>query len=109
MKTTFRVGRVKVNRAFIREALDGEHGVDASLDENAEKVLEKARAIAPVDTHAYVDSLHIEEHRTDRTTRRVIADVPHGQLVEFYNGTLTKALGASAGKRGKKRKKLVQG
>ncbi|MDR2703187.1 MAG: HK97 gp10 family phage protein [Cellulomonadaceae bacterium] len=103
------LGPVRLNRNTMNLLLSGGLGIDAVLREDAQKVLDKARAIAPVDSGEYRDSLHIESFiRRERsgTTRkiyRVVASAPHSRLVEFQASTLAKAANAPMGRRGRRR------
>ncbi|MDR0848081.1 MAG: hypothetical protein LBN10_03405 [Propionibacteriaceae bacterium] len=87
------VGPIKLNTATMKELLHGGFGLDAVLRADAEKVLAKARAIAPVDTGAYLASLHIEEEQhKSRMVVKIVSDDRKAPLVEFQTGTLTQAL-----------------
>jgi hypothetical protein len=98
------VGPVKLNSATLRSILNGGEGMDKVLHSEAEKVLERARETAPIgETGDYYRSLHLEEQRTtDRLVIRVGASVWYAQFVEAAHHTLTKALAASVGRRGRK-------
>lgn len=84
--------RLKLNSSEIQSYLDGNHGVRAALQAEAEKVLSNAKANAPVLSGAYQSSLHIEEAHTDRLVLRVVADVPYAAAVEANDGTLARSL-----------------
>jgi hypothetical protein len=56
-----------------------------------------------VKSGAYRDSLHLEATVHDRLVIRVVADVPYAKIVERKHSTLARALGASSGKKGRKR------
>lgn len=88
--------KVKLNSAGIRALLNSS-GVRADLTRRAERVLEAARASAPVDTGEYRDNLHILEDSTDRAVVRVGSTVPHGLVVEAKTGNLARALDAAGG------------
>jgi hypothetical protein len=66
----------------------------------AEKVAERARALAPVDTGAYRDSIHVEtDVRTDASDwahSRVVADDPKAMAIESRMGILARALGGTS-------------
>jgi hypothetical protein len=81
-------------RALLKDA-----GVVGHLEDRMDNVLAEAVANAPVDTGAYVDSLHLEtvEHPT-RTVVRVVADVEHALAVEATTGNLSRALDAAGGR-----------
>jgi hypothetical protein len=85
--------KVKLNHRGIQEYLDGQHGVEGLLDDEAEKAAEKAQASAPVDTGAYRDSIHVETVHTDRMVKRVVADVDYAMVVEADTGNLARSLG----------------
>lgn len=87
--------RVKLNHRGIQEYLDGKHGVEAVLEDEARKRLERAKATAPVDSGAYRDSIHIETDHTDRMVKRVVADVDYAMAVEADTGNLARALDAA--------------
>lgn len=82
----------KLNHKTIEEYLDGQHGVEAALEAEAEERLARAQANAPVVSGDYKRSLHIETGHTDRMVKRVVADVPYAMLVEADHGVLTRAL-----------------
>jgi hypothetical protein len=84
--------RVKINHRGIQEYLDGKHGVEAVLEDEAQKRLERAKATAPVDSGAYRDSIHVETVHTDRMVKRVVADVDYAMVVEADTGNLARSL-----------------
>ena len=84
--------RVEVNSAVLQQYLDGEHGVEARLEQKAQGALARAQAVAPVESGAYKASLRIETDHTDRMVKRVVADVPYAMQVEARDGVLAKAL-----------------
>jgi hypothetical protein len=61
---------VKLNHSEIQSYLDGDHGVEALLEERAQPHCPPLRS-APVASGAYRDSLHIETDHTDRMVKRV--------------------------------------
>lgn len=83
---------VKLNHSAIQEYLDGEHGIEALLEERAQHALSAAQSSAPVASGAYRDSLHIETDHTDRMVKRVVADVDYALVVEANTGNLSRAL-----------------
>lgn len=90
---------VQLNSAGMAELLNSD-GVRAELTGRAESVLGAARSGAPVVTGAYRDSLHIEQHATDRAAVRVVAGSDHGLEVEARTGNLARALDAAGGEAG---------
>lgn len=84
---------VKVNGGTIQEYLDGKHGVEQKIGQEAAEVADRARANAPVDSGAYRDSIHVETSHTDRMVKRVVADVPYAMVVEARDGTMARSLG----------------
>lgn len=85
---------VKFNDRYFDELMNSA-GVKAMTRRSAEKVLESAKANAPVDTGAYRDGLQIEEVKhAHRTTCMVIGTDPKTLLVESKTGNLRKALKA---------------
>lgn len=97
------VGPVRLNSATMRSLLDGGYGMAEALREDAQKVLARARSIAPVDTGEYRDSIHIEDDHTDRMVVRIVADDRKAPIIEHNHAVLARALGASGGRRGRKR------
>lgn len=89
--------KVKWNDRAVQEYLDGEHGVEDSLERRASRVEQAAKSSAPVASGAYRDSLHVETAHTDRMVKRVVSDVPHAFAVEARHGVLAKALDAAGG------------
>jgi len=88
--------KVTLNHGGMAELLKSAEVRDA-LTERAEKVLEKAKADAPVDTGAYRDGLHIEQDTTDRAAVRVKGGTDHDWAVEAETGNLSRALDAAGG------------
>lgn len=84
--------KFKLNGSGIEDLLKGSAAEKACRPE-AEKVLARAQASAPVVSGAYRDSLHIEEvdHPT-RTVWQVVADAPHAMVVESDTGNLARSL-----------------
>lgn len=72
-------------------------GVRTHLHELAGRVLEQAKATAPVVTGAYRDGLTIWDDTTDRAAVRVGSTAPHASLVEASTGNLSRALDAAGG------------
>lgn len=63
----------------------------------AEEVAGKARAIAPVDTGDYRDSIHVERtNRADRPEFAVVSDDEAAIVIESVHGTFGRALSGSA-------------
>lgn len=87
-----RDGKVKLNHGTVQEILDGGNGVEAALDAEANAVLARAEAGAPVVSGGYRQSLHIETDHTDRMVKRVVADVPYAFVVEANTGNLARSL-----------------
>lgn len=88
--------RVTVNKSGAR-ALLNDPKVRAMLREQAERVAERARAIAPVESGEYRDSITVESATTDRAVERVVAKVPYAGVVEAKTGNLARALGNEGG------------
>lgn len=84
--------RITLNHSEIQSYLDGDHGVEATLEDAAQRALSAAQGTAPVETGAYRDSLHIETDHTDRMAKRVVADVDYAMVVEANTGNLARAL-----------------
>ena len=85
---------VKFNDKYFDELLNSA-GVKAMTRRAAEKVLESAKANAPVDTGAYRAGLQIQEvQHAHRTTCMVVGHDPKTLLVESETGNLRKALKA---------------
>jgi hypothetical protein len=70
-------------------------GVRAALTARMERVLETAKANAPVKTGAYRDGLHLEQRTTDRAVVRVAGSTDHDWLVEADTGNLARSLGTA--------------
>ncbi len=99
------MGPITLNYETIAHMLHGGYGVTEALREDAERVLAKAKSIAPVVSGDYERSLHIEVHDgKKRLTYRVIADVVYAPKVERDHSVLAKARSASTGEKGKKKK-----
>lgn len=88
--------KVTLNSGGMR-ALLNDPGVAADLARRISPVLNAAKAVAPVASGAYRDSLHIEAAVTDRVVARVVADVPYAVGVEAQTGNLARALDAAGG------------
>lgn len=86
--------RVKLNSAGVAALLKDE-GVRDYLLELAERVADAARATAPVETGAYMNSIHAYTDTTDRAVGRVGSDVEHALVVQAKTGNLSKALDAA--------------
>lgn len=98
-----RAGRVSLNRGTIRDLLNGGMGMDEVLREDAQKVLSRALGLAPVDTGMYRESIRLEVDQTDRMVVRVVATDRKSNVIEHEHAVLAKALGASAGEKGRTR------
>lgn len=91
--------RVRLNSGGMGGVLHSPEVRDWLLS-HAESVAATARAIAPVESGAYRDSIEVEAvQNPSRVVARVVADVEYAMNVEASTGTLNKALG-SAGMRG---------
>lgn len=90
------MAKITLNHAGIAEVLKSA-GVRDELTRRMERVLDQAKATAPVDTGAYRDSLHIEQVTHDRAVVRVVSDTDHSLEVEADHGTLSRALDAAGG------------
>lgn len=86
------MAKVKLNSAGIQSYLDGNHGVEALLDAEAEDVADRWRSNAPVESGAYQASIHVETDRTDRMVKRVTADVDYAMVVEANTGAGARSL-----------------
>jgi hypothetical protein len=85
-------GTVTMNGAVVQQYLDGDHGVEALLEEKAQAAANKAESGAPVASGAYRASIHVETDHTDRMVKRVVADVPYAFVVEANTGNLARSL-----------------
>lgn len=103
------MGRIRLDRDGMNWILAGGGGVAGALQSEANQVAAKAQALAPVDTGAYRDSIHTRtvERRERSGTRRMVVqvvaggpDVEHARQVERQQAVLSRALGASSGRRG---------
>jgi hypothetical protein len=83
---------LRLNHSEIQSYLDGDHGVEAMLEESAARVLAAAQADPHDLTGAYEDNLHIETEHTDLMVKRVVADVPYAMVQEARYGVLSRAL-----------------
>lgn len=72
--------------------LGRESGIDKKLHEEAVKVMREAQRLAPVDTGAYRDSIHVVQSKAKRGGYLVVSDDWKVFLVESKHGTLKKAL-----------------
>lgn len=97
------VGPLELNHATIGALLNGEFGMAGVLQGEGDKVLGAAKAAAPVVTGTYQASLYTRVYHTDRMVVNVASDLDYAPAVERKHHTLTKALGASSGKPGRKR------
>jgi hypothetical protein len=86
---------VRLNHSEIQSYLDGDHGVEAMLEESAQRALSAAQGSAPVASGAYRDSLRIETDHTDRMVKRVVSDVDYAMVVEANTGNLARAIDAA--------------
>lgn len=87
--------KVDLNRATIAAYTRGQHGVGAAVRAQAEPILATARAIAPVETGAYRNSLTAtEEVLGGQLEVRIGATVPYAIYVEADSGTMARSLGA---------------
>lgn len=88
--------RVVLNHAGVAELLKSA-GVASELEERGNRVLATARALAPVVTGEYRDSLAAEtdEHPT-RVVVHVLAGVSYAMDVEAEHGVLARALDSGA-------------
>lgn len=83
--------RVKINGRGMR-SIARSSGVRDLLTDKAENVLRTAVATGPVDTGAYIESLHLVQATTDRAVVRVVSDLSYAYVVEANTGTLARAL-----------------
>lgn len=83
--------KTKINDRFF-EKLGKSQQLEAALTEVAERVVERAKATAPVDTGDYADSIGIEVHRgPGRTVVRAVANDPGALAIEARTGNLHRA------------------
>jgi hypothetical protein len=88
---------MKWNESYFDE-LGNSAGVVGIIDARAEATAAAARAIAPVDSGDYRDSIKVSRRAAaHRQVAVVTADVPYGGIVEARDGTLNKALRMAAG------------
>lgn len=88
---------VEFNQSFF-DSIMRSAGVQSMQQAAAERVLQRAKATAPVRTGAYRDGLHIARaERKYRTAFLVVGSAPHTLLVEAKTGNLARAL-KSAGR-----------
>lgn len=88
--------RVKINHRGMAELLAAPE-VRAELTRRMERVLDKARETAPVDTGDYRDKLQILQDTTDRAVVRVGSTSNHAWIVESNTGNLSRALDEAGG------------
>lgn len=89
--------RVQLNSAGMA-ALLKDDGVRADLTGRAGNVLGACRSSSPVGpTGEHRDSLHIEQHTTDRVSVRVVANSDHSVEVEARTGHMARSLDAAGG------------
>lgn len=83
---------VKFNPKFF-DQIGKSAGVERLTKNAADKVLQEARATAPVDSGDYKAGLHIEKGQSRyRTVYRVVGDDWKTLLVEAWTGNLARAL-----------------
>lgn len=82
----------KLNHGGIQSYLDGDHGVEGLLEDEAQAVLGRAQSGAPVASGAYRDNIHIITEHTDRMVKRVVADVDYALVVEADTGNMARSL-----------------
>lgn len=83
--------RVKLNSAGVKELLNSS-GVRSVVTEEAQQVLARAQASAPVASGEYRNSLQVVQATTDRAVARVVSTAPHGMIVEANTGNLAQSL-----------------
>ena len=95
--------RVRLLHDGMAELLNDPGVVDKVMEE-ARKVRDHARTIAPVASGAYRDSIEVTESSTklkrDRKPRfaaNIGSDLPYAVAVEAHHGTLVRALDAAGG------------
>jgi hypothetical protein len=89
--------KVKLNHGNIQKVLTSNQMYDA-LETEASEILDKAKELAPVETGAYKDSLHLERDLTDRAVVRVVAgneEVEYALGVEAKHAVLGVSLNMS--------------
>ena len=72
-------------------------GVARDLMERAERVADRARSTAPVDTGAYRDGISARADVTDRVVARVVATDRKSMALESRTGNLARALDSAGG------------
>lgn len=89
--------RVQLDHAGMRDLLTGPIA-RAVVEGKAERAAARARDIAPVDTGAYRNSIHVEvvQHRS-RVVARVVAGTDHALVVEASHRTLGRSVDAAKG------------
>lgn len=73
---------VRLNLARLRRVIAGEKAaIDRGVEKGAEQIAELARQLAPVDTGALRESIHVEP--AENGVVRVVASVPYAVYVEY--------------------------
>jgi hypothetical protein len=85
--------RIELDHPGIGEMLKSSD-VRAELTRRATRMLDAARASAPVDTGAYKAGLHLQQDTTDRAVVRVVADDAKSAIIEARQRILGSAIDA---------------
>jgi hypothetical protein len=87
--------RVRLNKRGMTELLSSPEVV-ADLLERGDRVVDRARGLAPVNTGAYRDGLAAsQEQHPSRAVVHVGSDVPYASLVEATHRTLGRSIDAA--------------
>ena len=85
--------RVRLDSRAVAEMLNSPE-VQAALLEHAERVADRARSSAPVESGEYRDGIEVDvQPGAKRAHARVTATAPHSLAVESRTGNLRRALG----------------
>lgn len=87
---------MQFNNGFFEE-LGRSSGVENLVMSAAERVADKARSTAPVDTGAYKNSIKVEKKHQDRVVALVTAEDDNALIIESRFGTLARALRSTHG------------
>ena len=93
-----RVGPVKMDRKGVEEMLMTDPAIKKAVRAKADRIANRARALAPYVSGEYRDSIDVVEvvtsdMRMNRQVARVVARAPHAGKVEALHGTLSRAIG----------------
>jgi hypothetical protein len=91
---SMKVKRVTVYKDRVDD-LKRDPRVQRHVHDRMERALDEARAIAPVDTGAYRDNLHLEDGEDGKVS--LVSDKDYALAVEADTGTLSRSLDAAGG------------